>query len=110
MQFQRGDQPVSGTIVSLSAACRLGCQFLPGCREPNLHDLAELNMLLGMPEIVVILHIKPTLWRTERERSPLKRLITPLFAGRLFQQLATVPRWCPLTSRPHNPIRQNTRH
>ena len=41
--------------------------FLGRC-EPDLSDLAEFHMLLGFPEIMVVLHGKPTL------RRPAKRL------------------------------------
>ena len=111
MQFRRGDQPVSATpTFPLSVASLPGLQFLLRRCEPDLPDLAEIHMLLGMPEIMIILHGKPTLRRTERERSRLERFVRRLFAGLLFQPPATAPRSCPLTSRPHNPIRQNTRH
>ena len=46
---------------TLSASKRL----LGRC-EPDFPDLAEFHMLLGLPEIVVGLHGKPTLWRTAK--------------------------------------------
>lgn len=78
--------------------------------EPDFPDLAEPHMLLGVPEIVIVLHGQPTRRRTERERSPLERFVRQLFAGLPFQPPATAPRSCPPTSQPHNPIRQNTHH
>ena len=46
---------------TLSASKRL----LGRC-EPDFPDLAEFHMLLGLPEIVVVLHSKPTLQRTAK--------------------------------------------
>jgi hypothetical protein len=40
-------------------------RFLGRC-EPDFPDLAEFHMLLGLPEIVVVLHGKPTLRRTAK--------------------------------------------
>ena len=67
VQPELGDQPVSDApAVLLSDACQLGCQCHLGCCEPDLHDLAELHMLLGLPEIVIVLHGQPTLRRTAK--------------------------------------------
>ena len=68
MQFQRSDQPVSVAPLAfpLSDAFRLCCQFHLGRREPDFPNLAELHILLGLPEIVIVLHGQPTLWRTAK--------------------------------------------
>lgn len=55
--IQMGDQPVSATpAFPLSGASRLGCQFLLGRCEPDFPDFAEPHMLLGVPEIVIVLY------------------------------------------------------
>ena len=46
---------------------------LLGRCEPDFPDLAELHMLLGLPEIVVGLHGKPTLRRTAKRLGKAKR-------------------------------------
>lgn len=67
MLFRRGDQLVpDASAFPLSVVCRLGCEFRLGRCEPDLPNLAELHMLFGMPEIVVVLHGQPTLGRTAK--------------------------------------------
>ncbi len=45
---------------------RVCSKRLLGRCEPDFSDLAELHMLLGLPEVVVVLHGKPTLRRTAK--------------------------------------------
>lgn len=47
--------PSFSTIASRLSRC-----------EPDFSDLAKFHMLLGVPEIMVVLHGQPTLWRTAK--------------------------------------------
>lgn len=53
-------------VSPFSSASHLGYEFLLRCCESDFPDHAELHMLLGMPEIVVVLHGKPTFRRTAK--------------------------------------------
>lgn len=110
-----------GGAQSLRESAR---ELLPSIRQPRRsqeglghtphRNLGPFRRQQGIA-CASLLHLEPglldrTIRRIECERSPLERLVRRLFAGLLFQQPATAPRSCPLTSRHHNPIRHSTRH